>query len=184
VVTADLIRPPLSASLLAVACAQDMRSWKASFGHSGFCPHGMRDWKREGLTACTHLGCALARKVAAPAVERVAAIFGSGLLNAFQNCKISVREHPLESPVCCEMMHKRPLRAARRSVTAPLCCRLMEGANLVLSRAPLLEPVVRLVGWRGSNYRPGRSWCRCACHSDPCCFRNVRRPWCAFAYQQ
>ena len=43
-------------------------------------------------------------------------------------------------------MQKGPLRAARRSVTAPLCCRLMEGANLVLSRAPLLEPVVRLVG--------------------------------------
>ena len=76
--------PPLSASLLAVACAQDMRSWKASFGHSGICPHGMRGWKREGLTACTHLGCALARKAAAPAVERVAAIFGSGLLNAFK----------------------------------------------------------------------------------------------------
>jgi hypothetical protein len=54
--------PPLSASLLAVACAQDMRSWKASFGHSGICPHGMRDWKREGLTACTHLGCALAQR--------------------------------------------------------------------------------------------------------------------------
>jgi hypothetical protein len=53
---------PDSASLLAVACAQDMRSWKASFGHSGFCPHGMRDWKREGLTACTHLGCALAQR--------------------------------------------------------------------------------------------------------------------------
>ena len=76
--------PPLSASLLAVACAQDMRSWKASFGHSGICPHGMRGWKREGLTACTHLGCALARKAAAPAVERVAAIFGNGLLNAFK----------------------------------------------------------------------------------------------------
>ena len=45
----------------------------------------------------------------------------------------------------------------------------MEGANLFLSRAPLLEPVVRLVGWRRSNYRPGRSWCRCACHSDPEC---------------
>jgi hypothetical protein len=88
--------------------------------------------------------------------------------------RISVREHPLESPVGRGMMHKRPLRAARRSVTAPLCCRLMEGANLVLSRAPLLEPVVRLVGWRGSNYRPGRSWCRCACHSDPCRVRNVR----------
>ena len=100
--------------------------------------------------------------------------------------RISVREHPLESPICRGMMQKGPLRAARRSVTAPLCCRLMEGANLVLSRAPLLEPVVRLVGWRGSNYRPGRSWCRCACHSDPCCFRNVRRPlaWCAFAYEQ
>ena len=54
--------PPLSASLLAVAWAQDMRSWKASFGHSGICPHGMRDWKREGLTACTHLGCALAQR--------------------------------------------------------------------------------------------------------------------------
>ena len=78
--------PPVSASqaLLAVACAQDMRSWKASFGHSGICPHGMRGWKREGLTACTHLGCALARKAAAPAVERVAAIFGNGLLNAFK----------------------------------------------------------------------------------------------------
>ena len=76
--------PPLSASLLAVAWAEDMRSWKASFGHSGICPHGMRGWKREGLTACTHLGCALARKAAAPAVERVAAIFGNGLLNAFK----------------------------------------------------------------------------------------------------
>ena len=65
--------------------------------------------------------------------------------------QISVREHPLESPVSFEMMHKRPLRAARLSVTAPLCCRLMEGANLVLSRAPLLEPVVRLVGWRGAT---------------------------------
>ena len=54
--------PPVSASLLAVACAQDMRSWKASFGHSGICPHGMRGWKREGLTACTHLGCALAQR--------------------------------------------------------------------------------------------------------------------------
>jgi hypothetical protein len=43
-------------------------------------------------------------------------------------------------------MQKGPLRAIRRSVTAPLCCRLMEGANLVLSRAPLLEPVVWLVG--------------------------------------
>ena len=74
--------------------------------------------------------------------------------------RIPVREHPLESPVCCEMMHKRPLRAARRSVTAPLCCRLMEGANLFPSIAPLLEPVVRLVGWRGSNYCPGTSWCR------------------------
>jgi hypothetical protein len=47
------------------------------------------------------------------------------------------------------MMQKRPLRAARRIVTVPLRCRLMEGANLVLSRAPLLEPVVRLVGWEG-----------------------------------
>ena len=54
--------PPLSASRLAVACAQDMRSWKASFGHSGICPHGMRGWKREGLTACTHLGYALAQR--------------------------------------------------------------------------------------------------------------------------
>ena len=53
----------------------------------GNCPHGLRDWKREGLTACTHVGCALARKAAKPAVERVAAIFGNGLLNAFQNCK-------------------------------------------------------------------------------------------------
>ncbi len=61
-----------------------------------------------------------------------------------------MREHPLESPVCCEMMHKRPLRGARRSVTAPLpvCCRLMEsqGANLLPSGAPLLELIVRLVG--------------------------------------
>ena len=122
-----------------------MRSWKASFGHFGNLPawnerlearvaHGMY-----ALRVCT------GTKAAAPAVERVAAIFGNGLLNAFQNCKrkISVREHPLESPVCCEMMHKRPLRAARRSVTAPLCCRLMEGANLFPSRAPLLEPVAR-----------------------------------------
>ena len=85
--------PPLSASLLAVACAQDMRSWKASFGHSGICPHGMRGWKREGLTACTHLGCALARKAAAPAVEPAAPIFGNGLLNAFKTARrIPVRE--------------------------------------------------------------------------------------------
>ena len=41
-VLADLTRPP-SASLLAVACAQDMRSWKASFGHSGIRPHELRD---------------------------------------------------------------------------------------------------------------------------------------------
>ena len=79
-------------------------------------------------------------------------------------------KHPHENPICRGMMQK----STRRSVTAPLCCLLMEGANLVLSRAPLLEPVVRLVGWRGSNYRPGRSWCRCACHSDPCRVRNVR----------
>ena len=57
----------------------------------GNCPHGLRDWKREGLTACTRVGCALARKAAAPAVERVAAIFGNGLLNAFQNCKTNSR---------------------------------------------------------------------------------------------
>ena len=87
VVTAELIRRPLSASLLAVACAQDMRSWQASFGHSGICPHGMRDWKREGLTACTHLGCALARKAAAPAVEPAAPIFGNGLWNAFKTAR-------------------------------------------------------------------------------------------------
>ncbi len=93
-------------------------------------------------------------------------------------------KHPHENPICRGMMQKAPLRAARRSVTALLCCRLMEGANIVPSRAPLLEIVVRLVGWRGSNYRPGGSWCRCACHSDPCRVRNVRRPWCAFAYQQ
>ena len=57
--------PPVSASFLAVACAQDMRSWKASFGQSGICPHGMTG-KREGLMACTHrhLGCALVRKAA------------------------------------------------------------------------------------------------------------------------
>ena len=83
-------------------------------------------------------------------------------------------KHPHEDLICRGMMQKGPLRAARRSVMAPLCCRLMEGANLVLSRAPFLEPVVRLVGWRRSNYRPGRSWCRCACHSDPCRVRNVR----------
>ena len=42
-------------------------------------------------------------------------------------------------------MGKGPLRAIRRSVTAPLCCLLMEsqGANLLPSRAPLLEPVAR-----------------------------------------
>ena len=42
-------------------------------------------------------------------------------------------------------MQKGPLRAARRSVMAPLCCQLMEsqGANLLPSRAPLLEPVAR-----------------------------------------
>ena len=38
------------------------------------------------------------------------------------------------------------MRAIRRSVTVVLCCRPREGANLVLSRAPLLEPVARLVG--------------------------------------
>ena len=31
-------------------------------------------------------------------------------------------------------------------MTVVLCCRPREGANLVLSRAPLLEPVARLVG--------------------------------------
>ncbi len=36
-------------------------------------------------------------------------------------------------------------KSTRRSVTAPLCCLLMEsqGANLLPSRAPLLEPVAR-----------------------------------------
>ena len=37
----------------------------------GNCPHGLRDWKREGLTACTHVGCALARKAAKPASANV-----------------------------------------------------------------------------------------------------------------
>ena len=51
--------PPLSASLLAVACAQDMRSWKASFGHSGICPHGIERLEARGahgmhaLRVCT-----------------------------------------------------------------------------------------------------------------------------------
>ena len=66
-----------------------MRSWKASFGHSGICPHELRDLKREGLRAGMRLGCALARNAAAPAVERVAPIFGIGLLNSFQNCKMN-----------------------------------------------------------------------------------------------
>ena len=40
-----------------------------------------------------HVGCALARKAAAPAVERVAAIFGNCLLNAFQNYKTNFSEN-------------------------------------------------------------------------------------------
>ena len=28
----------------------------------GNCPHGLRDWKREGLTACARLGCALTQR--------------------------------------------------------------------------------------------------------------------------
>ena len=75
-------------------------------------------------------------------------IFGNGLMtDAFQNCKTNSRagastgNHHLQWNDA-----EKALRAARRSVTAPLCCRLMEGANLVLSRAPLLELIVRLVG--------------------------------------
>ncbi len=49
--------------------------------------------------------------------------------------------HPHENLICRGMMQK----STRRSVTAPLCCLLMEsqGANLLPSRAPLLEPVAR-----------------------------------------
>ena len=53
------------------------------------CPHGLRDWKREGLGACARLGCALAKggcTCQRKCVERVAPIFGNGLMtNALTN---------------------------------------------------------------------------------------------------
>ncbi len=72
------------------------------------------------LRVCT--GTKAAAPASANCVERVAPIFGNGLMtNAFETCKANFSaEHPLESPICRELMQKRPMRAARRSVTAPL----------------------------------------------------------------
>ena len=79
----------------------------------GNCPHGLRDWKREGLTACTHVGCALARKAAKPASANVV----SGWLRSSEMAttsaskaarRIPEREHPLETTICSGMMQKRP----------------------------------------------------------------------------
>ena len=84
----------------------------------GNCPHGLRDWKREGLTACTHVGCALARKAAKPASANVVSGWlrssEMAMTNAFKTARrIPEREHPLETTICRGMMQKSPLRAAR-----------------------------------------------------------------------
>ena len=75
------------------------------------CPHGLRNWKREGLGACARLGCALAKggcTCQRKCVERVAPIFGNGLMtNAFQTCRrISVREHPLYTTCTLNPSHR------------------------------------------------------------------------------
>ena len=79
----------------------------------GNCPHGLRDWKREGLTACTHVGCALARKAAKPASANVVSGWlrssEMAMTNAFKTARrIPEREHPLETTICSGMMQKRP----------------------------------------------------------------------------
>ena len=68
----------------------------------GNCPHGLRDWKREGFTACTRVGCALARKAAAPASANVVSVWPRSselaMTNAFKTARrIPEREHPLET---------------------------------------------------------------------------------------
>ena len=55
------------------------------------CPHGLRNWKREGLGACARLGCALTqRRLHLPAQNALSGWLRSSewlVTNAFQNCK-------------------------------------------------------------------------------------------------
>ena len=66
-------------------------SWNGGIVTFENCPHGLRNWKREGLGACARLGYALTqRRLHLPAQNALSGWLRSSewlVTNAFQNCK-------------------------------------------------------------------------------------------------